>query len=60
MSAVSDYKEYEKVASKLGKRKEQMGLKDGKIFHSAYKFCDYRLPEEYELFKAKDKGRNKS
>jgi hypothetical protein len=48
MSAVCDYADYSRVAMRLGKKKDQIGLKDGKIYEGAYKFCDYRLPPEYD------------
>jgi hypothetical protein len=57
MTAVCDYGDYVKVATRFG-RIEQMGLKDGKNYQSAYKFCDYKLPKEYELFKKNDKRKN--
>ena len=58
MCAVCDYADYARVAERLGKK--NIGLKDGKIYESAYKFCSYRIPPEYEIFKAKDKGRTRS
>ena len=58
MCAVCDYADYSKVAARLGRK--NVGLRDGKIYESAYKFCDYRIPPEYEIFKAKDKGKTRS